>query len=158
MSARLLTALAALVLVGTWSGGANAQMQRPSPAAKQGGDSDTPSLAKQQKQFPVGMQWTLVSLNGKVVSDNRPTMMIDDALRARGFGGCNTFSATAYPLNQQRFAVGPIALTKRSCDKSVMDVEKTFLVLFRTAAVWDLKDGQLIIQGNNGQLKFERAL
>ena len=157
MSARLLTALVAVALAGSWSCGAHAQTQRPSPA-KPSGDSDVPSLTKQPKQFPVGMQWTLVSLNGKTVSDNRPTLMIDDALRARGFGGCNTFSATAYPLNQQRFAVGPIALTKRSCDKGVMDLERTFLVLFRTAAVWDTKDGQLVIQGNNGMLRFERAL
>lgn len=157
MSARLLTAIAVLALAGSWSCGANAQVQRPSPA-KQPSDADVPSLTKQPKQFPVGMQWTLVSLNGKAVSANRPTLMIDDALRARGFSGCNTFSATAYPLNQQRFAVGPIALTKRSCDKGVMDVERTFLVLFRTAAVWDVKDGQLVIQGNNGSLKFERAL
>lgn len=157
MSARLSTAIAALAFAGLWSCGASAQMQRPSPA-KPAGDSDVPSLTKQQKQFPVGMQWTLVTLNGKTVSENRPTVMIDDALRARGFAGCNTFSATAYPLNQQRFAVGPIAVTKRACDKGVMDLEKTFLVLFRTGAVWDLKDGQLVIQGNNGQLKFERAL
>ena len=77
---------------------------------------------------------------------------------AKGFGGCNTFSATAYPLQQQRFAVGPVAVTKRACEKDVMERERVFLVLLRTAAVWDVKDGQLLITGNNGQLKFDRAL
>ena len=115
-------------------------------------------VPKQPKQFPIGMQWTLVSLNGKAVGDNRPTMMIDEALRARGFAGCNTFSATAYPLAQQRIAVGPIALTRKACDKGVMERERAFLVVFRTAQAWDVKDGQLILGGQNGELRFERTL
>jgi heat shock protein HslJ len=112
----------------------------------------------QPKQFPIGMQWTLVSMNGKAVGDNRPTMMIDEALRARGFAGCNTFSATAYPLPQQRIAVGPIALTRKACDKGVMERERAFLVVLRTAQAWDVKDGQLILGGQNGELRFERTL
>ena len=112
----------------------------------------------QPKQFPIGMQWTLVSVSGKPVTDNRPTVMIDEALRARGFAGCNTFSATAYPLAQQRIAVGPIAVTKRGCDKGLMEREKAFLVLFRTSQAWDVKDGQLILGGQNGELRFERTL
>ncbi len=112
----------------------------------------------QPKQFPIGMQWTLVSVSGKAVTDNRPTMMVDEALRARGFAGCNTFSATAYPLAQQRIAVGPIAVTRKACDKALMDRERAFLVIFRTAQGWDLKDGQLILAGQNGELRFERTL
>ena len=112
----------------------------------------------QPKQFPIGMQWTLVSVSGKPVTDNRPTVMVDEALRARGFAGCNTFSATAYPLPQQRIAVGPIAVTKRGCDKGVMERERAFLVLFRTSQAWDVKDGQLILGGQNGELRFERTL
>ncbi len=115
-------------------------------------------VRQQPKQFPIGMQWTLVSMNGKAVGDNRPTMMIDEALRARGFAGCNTFSATAYPLPQQRIAVGPIALTRKACDKGVMERERAFLVVLRTAQAWDVKDGQLILGGQNGELRFERTL
>jgi heat shock protein HslJ len=158
MSVRLTTAAAALALACTFSQGADAQLQRPSPAKQPPAtDPSVPSAAK-PKLFPTGMQWTLVNVNGKAVSDNRPTMMVDEALRARGFGGCNTFSATAYPLPGQRFVVGPIAVTRRACDKGVMDREKEFLLIFRTAAVWDLKDGQLVFQSNNGVLKFERTL
>ncbi len=113
---------------------------------------------KLQKQFPFGFQWTASSVNGKAVSSNRPTLQVDDQLRARGFAGCNTYSATSFPLQQQRFAVGPLAVTRKACDSSVMALEKSFLVALRTAARWDLKDGFLIIEGPNGQIKFERAL
>lgn len=156
MSVRRLAALVVLAAGAglLWGGQAPAQF-KDAPVRPQE-EQKVPAGAP--KQFPLSKQWTLVSLNGKPVSDNRPTLMIDEALRARGFGGCNTFSATAYPLAQQRFAVGPIALTRRSCEKDVMERERVYLVLLRTAAVWDLKDGQLLITGNNGQLKFDRAL
>jgi heat shock protein HslJ len=113
---------------------------------------------KFQKQFPFGFQWTAISINGKGIADNRPTLQVDDQLRARGFAGCNTYSATSFPLQQQRFAVGPLAVTRKACDNSVMALEKAFLVALRTAAHWDIKDGALVIEGPNGQIKFDRAL
>ena len=75
----------------------------------------------------------------------------------RGFGACNTYSATAYPLQQQAFAVGPIALTQRECPKATMDVEKAFLLALRTAQQWDTEPGKLVIAGQNGKLVFERT-
>ncbi|MCP8939173.1 META domain-containing protein [Alsobacter sp. SYSU M60028] len=115
-------------------------------------------VPKAQKQFPLNFQWTASSLNGKPYSGTRPTLQIDDQLRARGFAGCNTFSATAYPLQQQRLAVGPLAVTRKGCDPGVMALEKSFLVALRTAARWDLKDGYFVVEGPNGELRFERGL
>lgn len=83
--------------------------QEQPPAAKSGG-----LTPMQPKQFPVGVQWVLVSLNGKSVGLNQPTLQLDAQLRMRGFGGCNTFSAVAYPLKNQGLAVGPLALTRLS--------------------------------------------
>lgn len=156
MSVRRLAAATVLAASACLLSGGVALAQFKDAPIRQEQEQKVPSAS--QKQFPLSKQWTLVSLNGKPVTDNRPTLMIDEALRARGFGGCNTFSATAYPLAQQRFAVGPIALTRRSCEKDIMERERVYLVLLRTAAVWDVKDGQLLITGNNGQLKFDRAL
>jgi heat shock protein HslJ len=110
------------------------------------------------KPFPTGMNWVAVSLNGKAFGGERPTFSLDDQLRARGFGGCNNYSATTYPLREQGMAVGPFALTKKSCDKAAMASEQAFLVALRTAAKWDINGPTLIIKTQNGELKFERSL
>jgi heat shock protein HslJ len=111
------------------------------------------------KKFPFNAQWIAVSLNGKSFgTQDRPAMTLDEQLRVRGFSGCNTYSATAYPLAEQHFAVGPIALTKRACEASAMEAEREFLVALRTAQQWDVKEGRLIITGQSGVLIFERTL
>ena len=114
--------------------------------------------AKQEKVFPLDSTWAAVNLNGKTFAGERPSLTVDKQYRAKGFGGCNTFSATAYPLREQRFAVGPLALTKRSCDKALMASEQAFFVALRTAAQWDIVGATLVIKGQNGELRFERAL
>lgn len=118
-----------------------------------------PSPSKREKQFPVPSSWVVVSLNGKAYGGiERPTFMLDQQFRAKGFGGCNTYSATAYPLKEQHFAVGPLALTKKQCDKTVMATEHTFFVALRTAMQWDLDGVTLVIKGQNGELRFERSI
>ena len=115
--------------------------------------------AKEEKRFPLGNAWIAVSLNGKAYSGSeRPTFALDDQFRLRGFGGCNTFSATAYPLREQGIAVGPLAMTKRACDKAVMANETAFLTALRGSAKWETVVGSLIIKGPTGELKFERSL
>ena len=115
---------------------------------------------KREKRFPMGSAWIAVSINGKPFSGaERPSFTISDQYRATGFGGCNAFSATAYPLREQHLAVGPIALTKKQCDKTVMALEQAFLVALRTAAQWDITDsGVLIVKSQAGELRFDRTL
>ncbi|MGL4496856.1 MAG: META domain-containing protein [Beijerinckiaceae bacterium] len=126
---------------------------------RQDNDQFVPSR-KTDRIFPSSMNWVVVALNGKPLASgaNRPSFYIDEQLRARGFGGCNSFSATAFPLRQQKFAVGPIAHTRKSCDKSLNDVERRFFVAFRTAVQWDLVSGQLVLKGQGGELRMERGI
>lgn len=121
-------------------------------------DTKVPQPGQLDKIFPLGASWVAVSLNGKAFGGERPTFALDDQLRARGFGGCNNYSATAYPLREQGFAVGPFALTKKACDKGVLAAEQSFLVALRTAAKWDMNGSTLIIKTQNGELRFERSL
>ncbi len=115
-------------------------------------------MPKPRLPFPFGAQWLAVSLNDqRFDGPDRPALNIDSQMRARGFGGCNTFSATSYPLNQQRFAVGPVALTKKACAPQIMQREQAFLVALRTSSEWDVKDGALILTGPSGKLRFERT-
>jgi heat shock protein HslJ len=121
-------------------------------------DTKVPQPGQQDKIFPIGSVWTAVSLNGKPFTGDRPSFALDDQLRARGFGGCNNYSTTAYPLREQKLAVGPFALTKKTCDKAVMAAEQAFLVALRTSAQWDISGPYLTIRTQSGELKFERAL
>ena len=114
---------------------------------------------KEEKKFPLGQSWIAVSMNGKAIGGTeRPAFTLDDQFRVRGFAGCNSFSATAFPLREQGIAVGPLAVTKRACDGGIMASEKAFLTSMRTGAKWDTDVGTLVIKGPNGELRFERAL
>lgn len=144
-----LAALVPLLLIASHE----AMAQGSAPAAPQEG----PAI-KQEKNFPLGASWSAVSLNGKPVADRRATLQVDANLRGTGFGGCNTFSASAYPLRQQGFAVGPVAMTKRSCDKGLLDFERSYLTALRGARNWDIVNGKLVIKGAAGEVQFDRGL
>ncbi len=113
---------------------------------------------KQEKQFPLGQAWTASSVNGKPFGAIRPTLTVDENLRGTGFAGCNTFSATTYPLREQNFATGPVAVTKKACPKEASDVERSFLVALRGARTWDNPGGRLVIKGVGGEIVFERGI
>jgi len=140
-----------------------ATAQAQAPAAKAGPGQTTqqkpPSPQKREKQFPVPSSWVVQSLNGKPYSGfDRPTFSLDQQYRLRGFGGCNTFATTAYPLREQRLAVGPLALTKKQCDKPIMEAERAYLIALRTSAQWDLEGLTLVVKTQSGELRFERSI
>ena len=98
---------AALLVALSVAPGACAQSQTaPQSAAPGPGKVPQP---RQEKIFPVGSSWTAVSLNGKPFSGDRPSFTLDQQFRAKGFAGCNTYAATAYPLREQGLAVGGLA-------------------------------------------------
>jgi heat shock protein HslJ len=118
-----------------------------------------PPSKKDDKQFPLGNAYVAVSLNGKpFTSAEKPGFTLDKQFRARGFGGCNSFTAVAYPLKSQGIAVGPINLTRRSCAKELMDAETAYLTALRTAQKWDLIAGRLVFKGPNGEIVFDRSI
>jgi heat shock protein HslJ len=61
-------------------------------------------------------------------------------------------------LRQQGFAVGPVAVTKRACDKAVMDFERSFLLALRGARQWDLVEGRLVLKTASGEIRFDRGI
>lgn len=143
--------------------------QQSGPPMKQ--DKDTPLNAVREsnsaapkrqydKPFPTGMNWVAISLNGKPLSASRerPSFVLDDQMRARGYGGCSNFAVVAYPLQKQKFMVGPIASTKVNCDKAAAAQERAFFVALRTATEWDYDAGRLVLKGQGGQLQFERGI
>ena len=152
--------IAVMVLAAAVATPADAQRRPRSEGGdpqKQPQKSEAPA-PRQEKIFPTKVSWVATSLNGKPFAGERPTFILDEQFRMQGFGSCNNFSATAYPLREQRLAVGPFALTKKSCDKARMDQERNFLIALRTSLHWDTVAGELVIKSQNGELRFQRSL
>ena len=73
--------------------GAAVAQQKP-----QGAQAPQPS--KEEKTFPKDSNWTLRAMNGKPLSPGlEATLKIDGQFRGSGFSGCNTWSATMWPLS-----------------------------------------------------------
>ena len=157
---RLATFLAVMAAVSGAHAQSAATLGRPAGPTRQVDPKvPQPGEGPAGKVFPLNSSWVAVSLNGKPFTGERPSFKLDDQLRATGFGGCNTYATAAYPLREQGLAVGPFALTKKSCDKSAMAIEQTFLVALRSSGKWDIQGRNLIIRTQNGgQLIFERSL
>ncbi|GGC83953.1 hypothetical protein GCM10010994_47310 [Chelatococcus reniformis] len=150
--------MATLCLSGLLAVPASAQFRQ-----KGGGNQNAPQTegipAKpNDKTFPLGKSWLAVSLNGKPFGKDRPAFILDQQFRARGFAGCNTYSAVAFPLREQGIAVGPLALTRRSCDKDTMASENAFLSALRYSQKWDMVGGQLVVKGPSGEIRFDRSI
>ncbi len=116
-------------------------------------------LPPQQKNFPLDQTWQLRELNGKPVSsDLDVSLKIDSAYRGSGFTGCNSWSATLYPIKDQHLLIGPWALTKKQCDKDTMALEVSFLTGLQGQPTWDLVNGELVIKGPRGEMRLARSL
>src|SRR6202050_1698452 len=149
----LAVAAAALCFIATSYAGPN---NGPQTEEDEGPPKPLPPL---QKNFPLDQTWSLRELNGKPVPAGVDvSLKIDGSLRGSGYTGCNSWSATLYPVKDQHLAVGPYALTKKQCPKDVMQVELGFLSALVGNPVWDLVNGDLVIKGPRGALRLGRSL
>lgn len=124
-------------------------------------DADGPPkpMPPLQKNFPLSQTWSLRDLNGKPVPAGLDvSLKIDAAMQASGFAGCNTWSATMYPVKDQHLLTGQFALTKKQCDKPTMAIEVGFLSALLGSPTWDLVNGDLVIKGPRGALRMVRSL
>ncbi len=130
------------------------------PKGPEDEDEKTPKpLPPLQKNFPLDQTWSLKELNGKPVPDGLDaSLKIDGTLRGSGFTGCNSWSATLYPVKDQHLMVGPFALTKKQCPKDVMQLEIGFLSTLIGNPTWDLVNGDLVIKGPKGSARLGRSL
>ena len=126
---------------------------------KSEGDDTPKPLPPLEKNFPLDQTWSLKELNGKPVPPGLDiSLKIDGSLRGSGFTGCNSWSATLYPVKDQHLAVGPYALTKKQCAKDIMQLELGFLSALVGNPAWDLVNGDLVIKGPRGALRLARSL
>ncbi|MCG6122445.1 MAG: META domain-containing protein [Microvirga sp.] len=136
---------------------ANAQQPGPAPEASRPVDERVPQPLREE-QFPLGVAYVAVSLNGRDFPGEKPAVILDTNFSLRGFAGCNNYSAIAYPQPDQGIAVGPFALTNRECDRATMTSERGFLTALRGAQRWRIEGNVMTISGPGGELRFERSL
>jgi heat shock protein HslJ len=124
-------------------------------------DNDAPPkpIGPAFKNFPLDQTWSLRSINEKPVPTGLDvSLLIDSNLRGSGYTGCNSWSATLYPVKEQHLLMGPVALTKKQCAKDVMAIETGFLSALLGNPTWDLVNGELVVKGPRGTLHFDRSL
>jgi heat shock protein HslJ len=130
---------------------------------KTGAEGEGPPAVQigKEKLFPVNTNWVVDTLDGKQLwsGPDRPSIYIDKQLHLKGYDGCNMFSLIAYPLKEQKIAIGPLAVAKQVCDKPIVDAERSFLNAVRGAKEWDMEGANiLIVKGLGGTVRFERGL
>ena len=131
-----------------------AAIAKPLPA------EDVPKpMPPMQKNFPLDQTFSLRDLNGKPISSQLDvSFKLDGAFHASGYTGCNSWSATAYPQQNQHLLAGGFALTKKACDKANMEIERGFLRALQGTPAWDLVNGDLLIKGPGGAMRLVRSL
>ena len=110
-----------------------------------------------ESPFPTKATWQLRTINGK----NPPaeaSLLIDENLRGTGSSGCNTWSATLYPVKGHRLAMGPVAMTKKNCSPEVNNFERAYLTVLRSGPTWDLQGSTLTVKSKYGELTYSRGL
>jgi heat shock protein HslJ len=144
-------ALAGLVVAGAAYG------KSAIPAPNQ--DDKPKPLPPLQKNFPLDQTFSLRDLNGKPVpADLDVSFKLDGAFHASGYSGCNSWSATAYPQQNQHILVGGFAMTKKTCDKANQAIEQGFLRALMGTPAWDLVNGDLVLKGPGGAMRLVRSL
>lgn len=134
-----------------------AAVAQPTLAAPKKKETEEKKKKVEEKKFPTDGVWTLVEFNGKSIGGEAPTLMIDAQYRGQGFAGCNTYSATIYPIKDMRLAMGPVALTKKACAADRMKLEQLFLAVLRTGPYWDVNGSDMTIKSQAGSLKLRRG-
>jgi heat shock protein HslJ len=145
-------ALAGLLAAGAAYGKSAVPAPEPSP------DAPKP-LPPLQKNFPLDQTFSLRDLNGKPVPASLDvSFKLDGAFHASGYSGCNSWSATAYPQQNQHLLVGGFTSTKKACDKGSQEIERGFIRALTGTPAWDLVNGDLVIKGPGGAMRLVRSL
>jgi heat shock protein HslJ len=145
----------AIALILAAAGGAALAAGVPAPQQEEA-PKPMPPL---QKNFPLDQTFSLRDLNGKPVSAQLDvSFKLDGAYHASGYTGCNSWSATAYPQQNQHLLLGGLAITKKACSKENTEIERGFLRAFQGGPAWDLVNGDLVIKGPGGSLRMARSL
>lgn len=103
---------------------------------------------------PVDTYWKLLELNGKPAphgsgGKEAHLLLQPDQPIARGFGGCNRFSAR-YELDGEKLRFRELVSTKRACAEG-LDLESDYLAALGRVASWSRSGERLTLFDADGQ-------
>lgn len=105
-------------------------------------------------------QWKLAAFGADALGEGvEITMEVRPDGTAGGTGGCNRYTGKVTAAGEGSVSIGPIAATRRMCPRPQMDAETRYFQSLERAATWRVSDGQLELQGADGQvlLRYVRA-
>ena len=118
-----------------------------------------------------GTTWDVIGYNTgtqavrSVVNGTTLTLEFDEAGKAGGSSGCNTYdgpyttSGDYSVVGGQPVTIGPIASTKMACVEpdGVMEQESQFLAALTSSGLWRLVGANLELRGVDGALQVSAA-
>jgi heat shock protein HslJ len=96
--------------------------------------------------------WELAEGVPGAVPPSGATLVVDEA----GFSGrsfCNSYSST-YRLDDGALSVDGLGGTEMGCEPDVMAAERAYLAALGSASAVTIQEGDLLITGNGGLLRF----
>jgi heat shock protein HslJ len=155
---KLTYTIALAVLAASIALPASAQGRKPKAAPEQKPEQAQPGAEKKyDKEFPTKANFNLKEINGKPPAGDA-SLTIDGTFRGSGYSGCNTWSATIYPIKGQKLLMGPVVMTKKTCDAALTTFEKEYLTILHSGPTWDTQGDTLTVKGQTGTLVFVRSL
>lgn len=88
----------------------------------------------------IGSEWR-PTLIGKLSIPEKANIFVQFKTDGKilGSGGCNRFFGT-YDITENKIKFSPFGATRMACEKSVMDLEMTFMMVFEEISAFE-KDG-----------------
>jgi heat shock protein HslJ len=107
------------------------------------------SLVFEAEPLPTleGVTWNVLGFNNgrqvvvSPIGSTTLTITFDNGAIS-GNAGCNTFRGR-YTVEDGKIAIGPVAATRKMCEKDVMEQERQFLAALEMAETWAIENGDL---------------
>lgn len=97
-------------------------------------------------------RWMVRSIDGKnVETRSRPTLVFEITGRVAGHASCNSYSGPYKIGSDNGLRFGDLVSTKRACTPALMQQENAMLAVLNEAVRYELADGTLTIETNDGR-------
>jgi heat shock protein HslJ len=114
-----------------------------------------------QPEIPDTSYWRLVEMLGAPpIAGSEITLTLDQTRsRVTGTAGCNRYQ-TGYGGDLSAPTFSMAGLTKKMCHQpdGIMEQERKYVELLRTATRFDLDEREMVLQLPEGTLRFERVV
>ncbi len=102
-----------------------------------------------------GTSWEIVAIGGRPVPGGERYRVEFGENQISGKAGCNGFSG-AYRVGRDGFQAGPLTMTRMACPGAAMQHEQAFAGILAERVRLFYPDGDLVMRGPSGEIRFRR--